>query len=91
MRLVRGRSLLVALVAVAICCLGAATASAADYRTIPADGMRYQWNNANGYCGECSLQMAGIDMGFWVSQDQARKLAGGEALLGAGQLAGLVL
>jgi len=87
MRLVRGVSLLIALVAAAICCVGAgaATARATDYRTIPADGMRYQWNNANGYCGECSLQMAGIDMGFWVSQDQARKLAGGEALLGAGE------
>jgi len=87
MRLVRGVSLLIALVAAAICCVGAgaATARATDYRTIPADGMRYQWNNANGYCGECSLQMAGIDMGFWVSQDQARKLAGGEALLGEGE------
>lgn len=87
MRLLRSMSLRVALIAVVICCAGAlaAPALATDYRTIPAGGARYQWNNANGYCGECSLQVAGIHMGFWVSQDQARKLAGGEALVGEGE------
>ena len=39
------------------------------------------WENGNGYCGEISLQVAGIRMGFWVGQNQARHLAGGEALL----------
>jgi hypothetical protein len=39
------------------------------------------WENGNGYCGEVSLQVAGLQMGFWVGQNQARNLAGGEALL----------
>jgi hypothetical protein len=39
------------------------------------------WENGDGYCGEVSLQVAGARMGFWVGQNQARNLAGGEALL----------
>ena len=39
------------------------------------------WENGDGYCGEVSLQVAGIRMGFWVGQNQARNLAGSEALL----------
>jgi len=39
------------------------------------------WENGDGYCGEVSLQVAGIRMGFWVGQNQARHLAGSEALL----------
>lgn len=60
----------------------AGSALATDYRVIPTSVARYMWQNGNGYCGECSLQIAGISRGFWVSQDQARKLAGSEALLG---------
>jgi hypothetical protein len=83
----RARMTLLGVLVLAICCcamLFPAPASAAVYRAIH-DGARNQWDNANGYCGECSLQVAGIEMGFWISQDQARKLAGGEALLGAGE------
>jgi hypothetical protein len=39
------------------------------------------WENGNGYCGEVSLQVAAARLGFWVGQNQARNLAGGEALL----------
>lgn len=60
----------------------AATPVVDDYRVIPATGARRMWHNGNGYCGECSLQIAGISKGMWVSQHQARRLAGGEALIG---------
>jgi hypothetical protein len=33
------------------------------------------WESGNGYCGEVSLQIAGIENGFWVGQGQARDLA----------------
>ena len=62
--------------------LPAVAAAATSYRVIPASGPRLMWQNGDGYCGEVSLQVAGIQLGFWVGQNQARKLAGGEALLG---------
>ncbi len=65
-------------------CVAAAVAAAqvAEYRVIPEDAARIQWNSANGFCGECSLQVAGLQFGLWVGQNQARRLAGGEALVG---------
>lgn len=58
-----------------------AAAAGTSYRVIPTNAARVMWENGDGYCGEVSLQVAGIQMGFWVGQNQARNLAGGEALL----------
>jgi hypothetical protein len=73
------------LFAVLLLCSGltprAATAAGTTYRVISADAARVMWENGDGYCGEVSLQLAGLQMGFWVGQNQARNLAGGEALL----------
>lgn len=38
---------------------------------------RLQWPNNNGYCGETSLQMAGLYYGAWISQYAARAAGGG--------------
>jgi hypothetical protein len=43
---------------------------------------RTQWNNANGYCGETSIQSIALYYGTWVSEDLVRTLAGGELLIG---------
>jgi hypothetical protein len=44
---------------------------------------RVQWNNADGYCGETSIQSIALYYGTWVSQQLARTLAGGtEVLIG---------
>jgi hypothetical protein len=43
---------------------------------------RIQWPNANGYCGETSIQSIALYYGTWVSQQLARTLAGGEVLIG---------
>jgi len=42
---------------------------------------RSQWNNSDGYCGETSIQAAGLFYGCWVSEDLVRKVAGGELLV----------
>jgi len=43
---------------------------------------RLQWDNANGYCGETSIQMIGLYYGNYISQDFCRNVAGGEVLIG---------
>ena len=43
---------------------------------------RLQWDNANGYCGETSIQMIGLYYGNYISQDICRTVAGGEVLIG---------
>ena len=42
---------------------------------------RFQWDNANGYCGETSIQSIALYYGVWVSQQVVRDAAGGELLL----------
>jgi hypothetical protein len=43
---------------------------------------RNQWTNANGYCGEISIQSIALYYGTWVSEDVVRTVAGGELLIG---------
>jgi hypothetical protein len=57
---------------------GAATATSRQL-AIP---IRNQWTNADGYCGETSIQAIALYYGTWVSQGLVRTLAGGEVLLG---------
>jgi hypothetical protein len=40
-----------------------------------------QWNNANGYCGETSIQSIALYYGAWVSQKLPRTLGGGTQIL----------
>jgi hypothetical protein len=42
---------------------------------------RLQWDNANGYCGETSIQMIGLYFGNYISQNVCRTVAGGELLI----------
>jgi hypothetical protein len=42
---------------------------------------RLQWPNANGYCGETSIQMCGLYYGNYISQEVCRTVAGGEVLI----------
>ena len=42
---------------------------------------RLQWDNANGYCGETSIQMIGLYYGNYISQNICRTIAGGTQLL----------
>jgi len=42
---------------------------------------RLQWDNANGYCGETSIQMIGLYFGNYISQNRCRNIAGGEVLV----------
>ncbi|MEI6602289.1 MAG: hypothetical protein WCL54_02245 [Clostridia bacterium] len=42
---------------------------------------RFQWDNANGYCGETSIQSIALYYGVWVSQQVVRDAAGSELLL----------
>jgi hypothetical protein len=42
---------------------------------------RLQWPNANGYCGETSIQMCGLYYGSYISQQLCRTVAGGEVLI----------
>jgi hypothetical protein len=42
---------------------------------------RLQWDNANGYCGETSIQMIGLYFGNYISQNSCRTIAGGEVLV----------
>ena len=56
---------------------------AAQYRVIATDAARSFWDTGNGYCGSWSVQNVGITMGFWMGQNQGRKLIGNkEVLLG---------
>ncbi|MEI6764953.1 MAG: T9SS type A sorting domain-containing protein [Bacteroidota bacterium] len=50
---------------------------------------RLQWDNANGYCGEESIQMCGLYFGNYISQDVVRTVAGGELLIGVNDVAAL--
>jgi len=43
---------------------------------------RLQWDNANGYCGETSIQMIALYYGSYISQNVCRTVAGGEVLIG---------
>jgi hypothetical protein len=43
---------------------------------------RTQWTNADGYCGEISIQSIALYYGTWVSEELVRTLAGGELLIG---------
>ena len=42
---------------------------------------RLQWENGHGYCGETSIQTSALYYGTYISQNMARKLAGGELLI----------
>jgi len=42
---------------------------------------RLQWDNANGYCGENSIQMIGLYYGNYICEQVTRNVAGGELLL----------
>ncbi|HXC05699.1 MAG TPA: T9SS type A sorting domain-containing protein [Bacteroidia bacterium] len=50
---------------------------------------RLQWPNANGYCGETSIQMCGLYYGNYISQDLCRTVAGGEVLIDVNDTAAL--
>ena len=57
--------------------------NADQYRVIATEAARSFWNTGNGYCGSWSVQNVGITMGFWMGQNQGRKLIGNkEVLLG---------
>ena len=43
---------------------------------------REQWRNDSGYCGETSIQTDALYYGTYISQSLARRLAGGELLVG---------
>jgi hypothetical protein len=43
---------------------------------------RMQWTNADGYCGEMSIQSIALYDGAWISEQVVRNVAGGELLLG---------
>lgn len=43
---------------------------------------RLQWENGHGYCGETSIQACSLYYGSYISQNEVRKLAEGEVLLG---------
>lgn len=50
---------------------------------------RLQWQNANGYCGETSIQMIGLYYGDYISEDICRTVAGGEVLINVNDSAAL--
>ncbi|MFI5151106.1 MAG: T9SS type A sorting domain-containing protein [Bacteroidia bacterium] len=50
---------------------------------------RLQWQNANGYCGETSIQMCGLYYGNYISQNLCRTVAGGEVLINLNDTAAL--
>jgi hypothetical protein len=50
---------------------------------------RQQWENANGYCGEMSIQSIALYDGAWISEQVVRTVAGGELLLGVNELSTL--
>jgi hypothetical protein len=62
---------------------------AAQTSTLLAIKPRLQWPNANGYCGETSIQMCGLYYGNYISQDLCRTVAGGEVLINVNDTAAL--
>lgn len=46
---------------------------------------RQQWENADGYCGETSIQAIALYYGAWISQQVVRTVAGGELLIGVNE------
>jgi hypothetical protein len=42
---------------------------------------RLQWDNANGFCGETSIQMSALYYGNYICENITRTLAGGELLV----------
>jgi len=50
---------------------------------------RLQWDNANGYCGETSMQMIALYYGNYISQSVCRNVAGGEWLVSENDLAAI--
>jgi len=42
---------------------------------------RLQWDNANGYCGETSIQMSALYYGNYICENVCRNVAGGELLV----------
>ena len=51
--------------------LAAIAAQASTQLDIPP---RHQWDNYNGYCGECSIQQIGLYYGMYVSQYRIREI-----------------
>ena len=49
---------------------------------------RKQWNFSNGYCGSCSIQMAALYYGSYVSQDCVRKSIGDLEILFGSRMRG---
>lgn len=43
---------------------------------------RFQWENGHGFCGETSIQSISLYYGNYISQNQVRKIAGSEVLVG---------
>jgi len=68
-----------------LCCLKAS----AQTTTLLAIKPRLQWPNANGYCGETSIQMCGLYYGNYISQTLCRTVAGGEVLIDVNDTAAL--
>lgn len=58
------------------------TQAASTSYVIPLGPIRQDWGFAGGFCGEVSIQQTALYHGAWVGQAQARKLGGGELLLG---------
>src|SRR5262249_22016680 len=46
---------------------------------------RQQWENADGFCGEMSIQSIALYNGAWISEQVVRTVAGGELLLGVNE------
>jgi hypothetical protein len=67
--------------AIILCSCLSLNSSSQIYRLIDIPP-RSQWNNADGYCGEMSIQMIGLYYGNYISEDIVRTVAGGELLVG---------
>lgn len=50
---------------------------------------RLQWDNANGYCGETSIQMSALYYGNYICEDVCRTVAGGELLVAGNDVTAL--
>lgn len=58
-------------------------AQAVSSAIMPLGPIRIDWGNlVPPYCGELSIQQTALYHGVWVGQEQARRLGGGELLLG---------
>jgi hypothetical protein len=64
-----------------LCFLAYSIHLSSQVSTLLAIKPRLQWPNANGYCGETSIQMCGLYYGNYISQDLCRTVAGGEVLI----------